>query len=174
MCYCNSCKSTYNSFTDHEFVAISKSWMRDNFSPIFLNLSLNAVYPYFMRLKTFWMLCYAWMKIPILMKEKLVICVQNKILKLKYAKVYLLSFICPLSFQVRSAALTALSSDFSGDFSSFQFYWVSQQVWDMLNVIFWCLEVCKRRIQILRKNVFCSIKLLFEPFLWAAKMKMEF
>ena len=122
MCYCNSCKSTYNSFTDHEFVAISKSWMRDNFSPIFLNLSLNAVYPYFMRLKTFWMLCYAWMKIPILMKEKLVICVQNKILKLKYAKVYLLSFICPLSFQVRSAALTALSSDFSGDFSSFQFY----------------------------------------------------
>ena len=29
----------------------------DNFSTIFLNLSLNAVYPYFMRLKSFELLC---------------------------------------------------------------------------------------------------------------------
>ena len=44
----------------------------------------------------------------------------------------------------------------------------------MLNVIFWSSEVCKRRLRILWKNVFCSKKLLFDPFLWTAKMIMEF
>ena len=53
-------------------------------------------------------------------------------------------------------------------------YKVSQQVWDRLNVIFWSSEACQRRLRILRQNVFCSIKLLFEHFLWTAKMKMEF
>ena len=63
------------------------------------------------------------------------------------------------------------------NFMSFGFdalYRVSQHVWDRLNAIFWSSEVCQRRLRILRKNVFCSIKLLFEPFLWTAKMKMEF
>ena len=52
-------------------------------------------------------------------------------------------------------------------------YRVSQQVWDRLNVIFWSSEVCQRRKRILRKNIFCSIKLLFKPFLWTAKLKMS-
>ena len=51
---------------------------------------------------------------------------------------------------------------------------MSQHVWDRLNTIFWSAEVCQRRLRILWKNVFCSIKLLFELFLWTAKMKMEF
>ena len=53
-------------------------------------------------------------------------------------------------------------------------YRVSQHVWDRLNAIFWSSEVCQRRLRILRKNVFCSIKLLFKPFLWTAKRQMEF
>ena len=59
-------------------------------------------------------------------------------------------------------------------YSHVAFYRVSQQVWDRLDVIFWSSKVCKRRLRIFRKNVFCSIKLLFEPFLWTAKLKMEF
>ena len=53
-------------------------------------------------------------------------------------------------------------------------YRVSQHVWDRLNTIFWSSEVCQQRLQSLRKNVFCSIKLLFKPFLWTAKRQMEF
>ena len=53
-------------------------------------------------------------------------------------------------------------------------YRVSQHVWDRLNAIFWSSEVFQQRLRILRKNVFCSIKLLFQPFLWTAKKPMEF
>ena len=53
-------------------------------------------------------------------------------------------------------------------------YRVSQHVWDRLNAIFWSSEVCQQILRILRKNVFCSIKLLFKPFLWTAKRPMEF
>ena len=54
------------------------------------------------------------------------------------------------------------------------YYRVSQQVWNSLNVIFWSSEVCIRRLQSFRRNVFCSKKLLFAPYLWTAKLKMEF
>ena len=53
-------------------------------------------------------------------------------------------------------------------------YRVSQHVLYKLNVIFWSSEVCKRRLQILRKNVFCSKKLLFEPVLVNCKNEKGF
>ena len=43
-----------------------------------------------------------------------------------------------------------------------------------LNTIFWSLEVCQRRLQILRKNVFCSIKLLLSLFCKLQKWKWNF
>ena len=48
---------------------------------------------------------------------------------------------------------------------------MSQHVWDRLNTIFWSSEVCQQRLQILRKNVFCSIKLLFKPFFMNCKIE---
>ena len=58
----------------------------------------------------------------------------------------------------------------------FQFlnYRLSQHVWNSLNAMLWCLKGYERSELLFRKNVFCSMKLLFEPFLWTAKMKMEF
>ena len=53
-------------------------------------------------------------------------------------------------------------------------YWVSKQVWNRLR------NVCKQSEQRLGKfyffvkNVFGSIKLLFQAFFWTANMKMEF
>ena len=45
---------------------------------------------------------------------------------------------------------------------------VSQQVW---NNVLKLRIVCKRIVKSLRKNVFCSKKLLFEHFLWTAKLE---
>ena len=53
-------------------------------------------------------------------------------------------------------------------------YRVSQHVWNGLKAIFWCFEACERSELCFGKNIFCSKKLLFKPFLWTAKMKMEF
>ena len=55
-----------------------------------------------------------------------------------------------------------------------KYYRVSQQVLNRLNVTFWSSEVCNQEIRSFRKNVFHSKKLLFKPFLWTDKIKMEF
>ena len=55
-----------------------------------------------------------------------------------------------------------------------KYYRVSQQVLNRLNVTFWSSEVCNKEIRSFRKNVFHSKKLLFQPNLWTAKIKMEF
>ena len=89
----------------------------DNFSTIFLNLSLNAVYPYFMRLKSFELLCMNENSDPNVIsvaKKKKIICV-HWILKLLCTQNFLERLRVHLfvhCFQVRSAALTSLSSDF--------------------------------------------------------------
>ena len=53
-------------------------------------------------------------------------------------------------------------------------YRVSQHVWNRLNVLFWTSEVCKQSELRFGKKRICSKKLLFKPFLWTTKMKMEF
>ena len=54
------------------------------------------------------------------------------------------------------------------------YYRVSQQVWNGLKTMFWYSDACERSELRFGKNVFCSLKLLFQPFLWTAKLKMEF